>query len=164
MSDSSAISSLNSAKYLFLRSLSEPTENSLRIIVQEAIENYSSSRPGIWSDNPEVRELLKRTTPIESVEGCKTFELFWNHYAAYLVTEERVGSGGKDVDEAYTGNMFRVYSKSHFLDHLARDTGGHLEPIHHFKLICLDHLIDVAAYATPDIRLIDQPSASHRIQ
>jgi hypothetical protein len=163
MSDSLAIGSLNSAKYLFLRSLSEPTENSLRIVVQEAIENYSSSRPATWSDNPEVRELLENTTPIESVEGCKTFELSWSRYAAYLVTEELVGSGGKDVDEDYTGNLFRVYSKSHFLDHLARDTGGHLEPIHHFKLICLDHLIDVAAYATPDIRLIDQPSASHRI-
>jgi hypothetical protein len=164
MSDRLEIDSLNSAKYLYLRRLSEPTDNFLRIVVEEAIENYSSPTPATWSDIPEVRDLLKRTTPIESVDGCKTFELSWNRYAAYLVTEERVGSGGKDVDEAYTGKLFRVYSKSHFLDHLARDTDGHLEPIHHFKLICLNHLIDVGAYATPDIRLIDQPSTSHLIQ
>ena len=68
---------------------------------------------------------------------------------AYPVTEECVGSGGQDADEIYTGKLCRVYTKSHFLQHLSRDTGGHTEAILHYKLICLNHLIDVAAYAPP---------------
>jgi len=45
------------------------------------------------------------------------FELFWKRYAAYLVTEELVGSNsltGYD-DESYTGSILRVYTKSHSL-------------------------------------------------
>ncbi len=95
---------------------------------------------------------------IESTEGCRTFELSWKCYVAYLVTEECVGSCGTYDDETYTGKLFRVYSESHFLNHLARDTGSHTEPVQHYKLTCLNHLIDVAAYAPPEIRLIEAVS------
>jgi hypothetical protein len=130
----------------------------LRLVVQEAIENRLAPAhvPG---DNPELDEILKRSWPIESVQGCKTFELTWSRYAAYLVTEELIGSVGRDDDETYTGRLFRVYTKSHFLDHLARDTGGHVGPVQHYKLICLNHLIDIGSYAPPDIRVIGPSSA-----
>ena len=59
------------------------------------------------------------------------------------VTEECVGSCGSHDDEIFRGKLFRVYTKSHFLEHLARDTGGHTETILHYKLTCLNHLIDV---------------------
>ncbi len=154
MFGSSEFESLNSVKYLFLRELSEPRDNSLRVVVQEAKENpYAPTVvPG---DVPEVAELLKAGVVIESVEGCKSFELMWERYIAYLVTEELVGSCGKDDDEMYTGRLLRLYTKSNFLEHLARDTGGHTEAIQHYKLICLNHLVDVASYAHPEIRLID---------
>jgi hypothetical protein len=97
---------------------------------------------------------------LESVEGCKTFELSWARYAAYLVTEELIGSGGSYDDEIYTGRLLRVYTKSHFLDYLSPDTGGHTEPVQHYKLICLNHLIDVGSYAPPDIRLMGSASPS----
>ena len=74
------------------------------------------------------------------------------------MTEECVGSCGKYDDESYTGKLFRVYTESHFLNHLARDTGGHVEPIQHYKLTCLNHLIDVAAYALPQVRLMEAAS------
>jgi hypothetical protein len=92
------------------------------------------------------------------VDGCRVFELYWKHYAAYLVTEELVGSNAKAGygDECYTGRLLRLYSKSHFLDHVARDTGGHIEPLQHYKLVCLNHLIDIAAYAAPEVRLLDR--------
>ena len=149
---------LNSLKYLYLRELSEPRDNSLRIVVQEAVDNRSAPI-SVLSDLPELTEILRDARPIDSVEGCKTFELSWNHYAAYLVTEELVGSNGSYQDEAYTGRLLRVYTKSHFLEHLARDTGGHLEPLRHYKLICLNHLIDVASYAPPEIHLIGSTPA-----
>ena len=144
---------LNSAKYLYLRELWEPRDNSLRLVVREATVNPD----GVVHPHPELPELeeiLRDSSPIESTDACRIFELTWERYVAYLVTEECVGSCGQDADEIYTGKLFRVYTKSHFLDHLARDTGGHAEPVLHFKLTCLNHLIDVAAYAVPQFKQI----------
>jgi hypothetical protein len=164
MSDSSELDSLNSVKYLYLRELSEPRDNSLRIIVDEAVGNRSALGPA-RPELPELAEILKNSWPIESTASCKTFELFWKYYIAYLVTEECVGSCGSYDDEVYTGGLFRVYAKSHFLEHLARDTGAHVEPIQHFKLVCLNHVIDIASYRSPEIRLIDPSTPkSARIQ
>jgi hypothetical protein len=80
-------------------------------------------------------------------------------------TEECVGSCGQYDDEVFTGSVFRVDTKSHFLEHLGRDTGGHTEEIFHFKLTCLNHLIDVAAYAPPEAKQIwPASSTATRIQ
>jgi hypothetical protein len=162
MNQDEAIEKLNSVKYVYLRELSEPRDNSLRLVVEEAIVN----RLGIVRpSSPELAEIMRDAWPIESIEGCKTFELYWRSYASYLVTEELLGSNavGGYEDEVFSGKILRRYSKSHFLDHLARDTGGHLEPIQHYKLICLNHLIDVAAYAPPEIQVIGE-SVQSRIQ
>jgi hypothetical protein len=148
------LDSLNSVKYLYLRELSEPRDNSLRIIVDEAVVNASGPSP-VHPELSESAAIFTDYTLIESTTTCKSFELSWKHYIAYLVTEECAGSCGSYDDESYTGELFRVYSKSHFLEHLARDTGAHGEPIQHFKLICLNHLIDIASYAPPEIHMID---------
>ena len=155
---------LDSAQYLYLRELAEPCDNSLRLVVQEAVVNPDGlvrSHPEL----PELEEILRRSSPIESTDACRTLELTWKRYVAYLVAEEGAGSCGQDADEIYTGKLFRVYTKSHFLEHLSRDTGGHTEAILHCKLICLNHLIDVAAYAPPEIKQIwPVSSTSTRIQ
>lgn len=151
-----AVEELNSVRFIYLRELSEPRDNSLKLIVEEAVV----SRAGAASFSPELEAILKDASPIESVEGCRVFEIHWKRYAAYLVTEESVGSNSLTgyEDESYTGKILRVYTKSHFLDHLARDTGGHIDPIHHYKLVCLNHLIDVAAYAPPEVRIVAEQS------
>jgi hypothetical protein len=165
MSNKLKMDSLDSAKYLYLRELSEPRDNSLRLVVQEAVVNPTGSVRSSHPELPELEEILRGTSPIESTDACQTFELTWKRYVAYLVTEECVGSGGQDADEIYTGNVCRVYTKSHFLEHLSRDTGGHTEAILHYKLICLNHLIDVAAYAPPEIkRMWPVSSTPTRIQ
>jgi hypothetical protein len=74
-----------------------------------------------------LSEILQDALPIETTESCKTFEVYWKHYVAYLVTEEGVGGCGEYKDEAYTGKILRHYTKSHFLDHLNRDTDGHFK-------------------------------------
>ena len=66
------------------------------------------------------------------------------------------GSCGKYDDESFSGKLLRVYSRSHFLEHLGRDTGSHTEPVQHYKIICLNHLVDVAAYEPPDIQVLKQ--------
>jgi hypothetical protein len=153
---------LDSAKYLYLREITEPRGNSLRVVVQEAVVNPSGLvRP--QPERPELAELLRGASPIESTDTCRTFELTWNRYVAYLVTEECAGSCGQYDDEVFAGKLFRVYTKSHFLEHLARDTGGHTETILHYKLTCLNHLIDVAAYGPPELKQVGSV-ASARIQ
>jgi hypothetical protein len=152
---------LNSVKYLYLRELSEPKDNSLRIIVDEAV-GHQSAPNSAPADLPELTEILTRSWPIESTPECKSFKLSWKYYVAYLVTEECVGSCGRFGDEIYTGELLRVYARSHFLDHLSRDTGAHVEPVQHFKLICLNHLIDIGAYSPPEIRVIG-PSSSRSL-
>lgn len=154
--ESDAAQQLNATKYIDLREISEPNKkvfNSLRIIVEEAVVNEAA---GVASDRPELAHLLAGAHPIESVEGCRMFQLSWKHYLAYLVTEELVGSNAPNGynDEVYTGNILRVYTRSHFLDHVMRDTGGHIQEILHYKLICLNHLIDVVSYDPPDVQVL----------
>jgi hypothetical protein len=145
------------AEFLYLRDISEPNDNALRLVVEEARVNSSKTAPiSVLPDH--FSEILKDASPIEATEGCKVFELRWDHYVAYLVTEEVVGSSGGHFEEVYSGNLLRLYSKSQFLDYLDRNTGGHVEPLRHYKLICLNHLIDVASYEAPDIRLLNATS------
>lgn len=156
MSVSEAAEQLNAARYIDLREISEPNKNvlnSLRIVVQEAVVNEAAV---VASDRPELANILAGAHPIESVEGCRMFQLSWKHYLAYLVTEELVGSNARNgyEDEVYTGKILRVYTRSHFLDHIMRDTGGHIQEILHYKLICLNHLIDVVSYDPPDVRAL----------
>jgi hypothetical protein len=150
--------SINSVECLFLREIAEPRDNSLRITVDEAIGNRSKASP---MNIPGLEYLGKDSWPIESTENCVRFELSWKYVMAYLVTEECTGSCGEYDDEIYTGKLLRVYSKSHFLEHIARDTGAHTEPIMHHKLVCLNHLIDVASYATPEIRILGSAKIPH---
>jgi hypothetical protein len=157
--DRAEIDFLDSAKHLYLRELSEPGNNSLRLVVQEAVVNLAGvvrSHPEL----PDLDELTRGASPIESTEGCRSFELTWKRYVAYLVTEECVGSCGTYDDELFSGQALRVYTKSHFLEHLARDTGGHIEKIMHYKLTCLNHLIDIAAYAPPEIKQVGSISST----
>ena len=162
LGEDDALLLLNQARHLFLRHISEPEENSLRLVVEEAIADRTEAVSPPDPTSP-VAEILKGASPIKPAEGCRAFQLLWGHYVAYLFTEEEVGSGGSDEDEVYTGNLLRAYTKSHFLDHLARDTGGHFQPILHYKLICQNHLIDVASYSPPEVRLLESGGARSRL-
>ncbi len=154
MNEAGKFASLNNAEYLYLRGISEPRDNALRIVIQEATANRAKTGP---LELPGLSGMFPSSSavPIESTAACKTFELQWSRYIAYLVTEEAVGSCGDYKDEVFTGRFFRVYEKSHLLDHIARDTGGHFKPFQHYKIICLNHLIDVVSTTPPEIEILD---------
>ncbi len=156
MSRKGAVHELNAVDYLYLEKLSEPRDNSLEIVVQQATLNRPQPLELSSDGRPEAARMQTEYSPIESHAGCTKFKLYWMRYAAYLVTEELVGStaSGGYEDEVFEGKLLRLYSKSHFLDHLTRDTGGHIEPVFHYKLICLNHLIDIAAYSAPEIQIV----------
>src|SRR5579863_6966826 len=95
---------INKAEYLFLRSLRDIAVARLEIIVAEAMVNEHRRGKIAPAQLPESLEfLLEGAAPIESVPGCLAFRLYWKRYAAYLVTEECVGSCGRYVDEVFEG-------------------------------------------------------------
>src|SRR5204862_8221518 len=101
METDEVISLVNRVKYVYLRDISEPQENSLRLVVEEAVENRSET--GFVRDpTSPLAEILKDAWPIESTDKSRSFEFHWDRYVAYLVTDEVVGSGGDDEDASYT--------------------------------------------------------------
>ena len=133
---------LENAKYLSLRTIAEPRDNSLLLVVQESVVTQvrdlsEQDRDGSPEQAfQETGGLTNTYHPIGSATDCRTFQLYWKRYVAYLVTEECVGSAGKYDDEVYTGKLLRYYEKSHFLNHLGKDTGGHFQHLKHYKLVC----------------------------
>jgi|ERR1700728_1789533 len=155
---------LDSAQYLYLRKITEPRDNALRIVIQEATANRMKAATEIPGVLP---SLLAGSAPIESTEICKTFVLSWPRYVTYAITEEAVGSCGNYKDEIFSGRFFRIYEKSHLLDHISRDTGGHFKPFQHYKIICLNHLIDVVSTFSPEIEIVEgtgPKSGPHPVQ
>ncbi|MGD0801281.1 MAG: hypothetical protein ABR906_08205 [Terracidiphilus sp.] len=153
---------MNRVEYLFLRSLHEFGICQLEMVVDEAVVNEGSR--GKLNNSylpPDLEFIYKDAAPIETVEGCMAFRLYWKRFAAYLVTEECVGSCGNYQDEVYEGKRFRLYSKSHFLEHLARDTGAHTKPLLHFKIVCEHQMIDVASEEPPTIEIISLQAEMH---
>jgi hypothetical protein len=155
---------INEAKHLFLRSIKESGINQLELVFEEAIVNEAKRGKMESSQLPaDLAFLLEDAAPIESVDGCIAFRMHWKRYTAFLVTEECVGGGGQYADEAYLGHLLRIYSKSHFLEHLARDTGGHTAPLMHYKIISENHVVDGVAEIQPEIEIVPN-SARNWIQ
>jgi hypothetical protein len=99
MSNNPEFDFLNSVKWLYLREVSEPKDNSLRIVVEEAVANRSAQGPA-RTDLPKLTEILKDSWPIESTERCKAFELCWGALRRISGHRECVGSCGGYDDAA----------------------------------------------------------------
>ena len=92
MEISDELTSLNSVKYLFLREISEPRDNSLRLVVDEAVETTSGSSQDLKRRIPNLKQTVTNVSAIETTASCRSFELIWESYVAYLVTDECAGS------------------------------------------------------------------------
>jgi len=64
---------LNQARYLSLRHISEPEQNSLRLVVQEAIADRIETASSPDPASPFAEILKGATLPVKSTEGCRTF-------------------------------------------------------------------------------------------
>jgi hypothetical protein len=144
---------IDSADYLLLNHLFEPHDNQLTIVLDEAVANEAktgrSELPG--------GIVIEDATPIESTDSCKVFVLYWKNYVAYCVTEEMHGSCGRYDDEEYVGRLLRIYTRSHFLNHIAVDTGAHSEPYRHYKIACQNHVIDIISAGPPEVTVRARP-------
>src|ERR1700722_3066356 len=113
MADKLELDSLDSAKYLYLRELSEPQDNSLRFVREAVVNPAGSVFP--HPDAPELDEILRDGSPIESTDACRTFELMGNRYVAYLVTEECVGPPENITTKFSLANCFASIRSRIFL-------------------------------------------------
>jgi hypothetical protein len=140
---------IDSCYSLFLREITEPSENSLRLLLEEAFvlpEEATVTVSGVG---------VKKGHPIRSIEGSRLFEIAWAFYVAYSVRNESYVAS--DESEEFSGRVARIYSKSHFLDYLARATfacNGHPGPLKHIGLVSESHIVDVVSTELPRVRQI----------
>ena len=139
---------IDTCKWIYLQEIGEPEDNSLRLVIDEA----KADGP------PEDIEVLpgkviSGTRAIESDSTCRTFELFWPWYVSYSVRNESFCT--LDKEEVCEGRLFCLYSKSHFLDYVARATFASADypgPLRHWGINCLNHIVDVVSTIEPQVR------------
>ena len=137
---------INSCKYLYLKEISEPEDNSLRIVIEEAIVENKSE---IVSDTGLLGNEISVT------DRSRVFEIYFNSYIGYSVIDESLAL--PDDSEVFDGRIFCIYEKSNYLGYLKRasfasdDNPG---PFVHYGFNCLNHIVDIASANEPEIQTL----------
>lgn len=144
------LNAMDACKWIYLREMSEPKDNTLRVVVEEAKADGPTEdveiAPGI---------ILSGSQAIESDSACRLFELSWSSYVSYSVRNESFCS--IDDQEVHEGRLLCRYTKSHFLDYIAKATFASAEypgPLVHWGVNCLNHIVDIISTVDPTIREI----------
>ena len=140
---------LDSCHSLFLHEIGEPRENVLRLLLLEA--KRSDEEISMQLSGAMIEGLHR----VQVVNESRAFELIWDEYIAYSVTNESFAStnGNETKDSA---RLLRRYSQSAFLDHVARTTIATREypgPYMHLCVISENHIIDVVSTVIPELRV-----------
>src|SRR5665213_378142 len=132
---------INACKWIYLREIGEPVDNTLRIVIEEA------KADGPPKDCEVVPgKVVSGLRDIKTDENCQAFEIVWPSYVAYSVRNESFCM--IDKLEVSDGRLFCLYSKSHFLDFVARATFASTDypgPLRHWGINCLNHILDVVS-------------------
>ena len=150
MTQRSATEELDACGYLYLEEISEPHVNGLRLILSEGI--VADKTGTLTIGNAEIPDIR----PIEVTDASKWFEVVWDTYISYSVRNEAFCSW--DKEEEWSGNAFRTYTKSKFLDFVSTGTFASNEypgPFVHYEIVCSDHVVDVASEHPPTVRRVD---------
>ncbi len=147
---------MNQHKYLDMIEIQETYKDCLRIVIAEA--GVSDASPGITSEeepNETLREMLNTSKPIEVTDSSAHYEIIFDDYIAYAVTNESYAGG---IEEKFEGRLARVYSKSAFLNYIGQGTFATSEypgPFVHYGFCCLNQIIDVVSESPPTVKLIN---------
>jgi hypothetical protein len=136
---------------LYLDRLYEETDLELCVIVDEA---------KVLSSELESLPNSSAYGPIVSDETCNKYRITFKNYVAYCITNESCAGAGDD--EQFTGTLFRTYSKSQFLDYIAKSGGGLIDTLGgytHYEIVTMNQIIDVAATQEPEIKLVSREGA-----
>ena len=137
---------INACHTLFLTALDEPSPNSLRLVLRE----------GRITKTPVSIEIagqcLGEGYPVQIDDSCATFELNWNVYVRYQITNE---SFGLFVPENRGREHATCRRESDFLEYLSRSSTASNEypgALVHFQFVCSDHIVDIVSTSHPHLR------------
>lgn len=136
---------MKSNKYIYLNNLHELEENTLRIDKCGEIETNESSNLD-----------FETYANIEIDKDLPNIQLDFNSYVSYLVTNECFTQN--DEYEISEGKRFRILTKSRYLDFIKLSTFAEDlfpdDPIYHYQIPCINHIIDVISFEEPKITRI----------
>jgi len=145
---------INQHAYLYLTEISEPEDNTLRLVIEEARASEITEDLRVGDVVlPDAREIV-------SDSRCFAYELVFGFYVAYSVRNESYTAGNEN--EEYKGRLFRIYSKSPFLDYVRSATFASDEypgKLSHYGFICENHIIDVVIAGEPEVKVTRQPQS-----
>lgn len=146
------IEQINNHKYLYLTDIGEPSDNILRLVIEQATTSDEEHDMKIGET------MISGLRDIVSDERCFAYEIIFESYIAYSVLNESYTQ--VDESEIFTGNLFRIYSKSNFLDYLklatiaTEDYPGKFE---HYEIVALNHVVEIASTNSPLINVLRAP-------
>jgi hypothetical protein len=152
-----AVAAIQSCEWLFLRSIEEPQENALRVVVEEARASAPADPKAVAAaaSLPELEPILQGARLISHSDGCRVFAIAWGGYIAYSVRNESFVTN--DKSEQWEGRLLVKYSNSRFLDYVERGTFATAEypgPFAHWGIICGNHIIDVVSTEEPEVTVL----------
>lgn len=147
--------SINNHKYLEMITIQETNQNDLAIILAVAeVSKIPNKLTHEEEPNDALRKIINKSYPIEVNEESIKFEIIFDDYIAYAVTNESFAVG---KDEEFEGRLARVYSKSAFLDYIKQGTFATFDypgPFKHYGFCCLNHIIDIVSEFPPSIKVL----------
>ena len=149
------IESMNTHKYLEMIEIQETYKDILRIVIAES--GVSESGPQLTEEsepNETLRSILNESKAIEVGDDSQVYEILFEDYIAYAVTNESYAGG--EFKEEYRGRLVRVYSNSAFLNYIKQGTiasSDYPGEFKHYGFCCLNQIVDVVSQDPPVIKL-----------
>lgn len=134
---------------IYLIGATEPEENSLRLYFSR-----SKAIPEPFSIGDKVYE---DALSIELDEELPIIQIDFETYIGYSVLNESYTSW--DDYEVFEGKIFRIYSKSRYLDYIKAGTFASEDysgPFKHYGMSCLNHVVDVVSISVPIIKEVQR--------
>jgi hypothetical protein len=124
------VSAVRGCDHLFFRSIEEPRDNALRIVVDA-------------------------TQTVDDSKAWRAFSICWWSYIAYTVLCESYSASNDQ--EQVEGRLLVKYQNSRFLDYVSRDTWAkdrYPGQLTHWGLICASHIVHVVTTEEPEIEVV----------
>ncbi len=138
---------LDKQKNLLLTNIFEPEENSLHLEI--AVLKLDDAKE-LMIGNVILGLAREAINDNENI-----YKIYFPYYIAYSVINESFDTN--DLSKTYTGEKIRIYDKSNFLNFLKCETfatDDYSGKFLHYKIITLNHIINIASQEEPIIEKI----------
>lgn len=136
---------------IYLHSIEEPEENHLSLIFERTKINTNTETLQIG------KTIIEGLHSIDVDYKLPFIQLDFQWYIGYAITNESYTSF--DEYERFDGRIFRIYSKSRYLDYINLSTivtNEYPGTFKHYGVICLNHIVNVVSVEEPLVREIER--------